>query len=92
MTSEAQSLAHYPDEELMAAAAKVLRRTGEVRLVAWLREVRKEPPDDTDTALRRHPGKRQTSRAPLRSPDGLIPQRPVDSFHLPPPMQYGDDT
>jgi hypothetical protein len=92
MTSEAQSLAHYKDEELMAAAAEVLRRTGELRLVVWLREVRQEPRDDTDTALRRQPGKRQTRRASLRSPDGLMPQRPVDSFHLSPPMQYDDDT
>jgi hypothetical protein len=93
MSDEAGSLAHYPFHALLAAGNAVRARTGELRLVAWLRQVRGEPPDDAHTSLRTTalPGKRGSGM--LRSVGGRVPQRPVDSdVHLPPPMLYSDDT
>jgi hypothetical protein len=93
MSDEARSLAHYTDRDLLAAGNAVRVRTGELRLVAWLRQVRVEPPDDSHTSLRTttSPGKRGSGM--LRSVGGRLPQRPVDSdVHLPPPMLYTDDT
>jgi hypothetical protein len=93
MSDEARSLAHYPDHDLLTAGNAVRARTGELRLVAWLRQARGEPPDDTHTSLRTTTSPDKRGSGMLRSVGGRMPQRPVDSdFHLPPPMLYTYDT